>query len=147
MKKLLLFLVLLFPMTVLAASGPKLNNVTIDKIKFEFKPDTLVYNISYYNANTSIINITATADDSAATITGAGVKELFEGENVLLIDVENGSQKNTYKFVVNYSKTPFENFNPDTADVDITIYVLLCALALSLLVFLRSKRKLIELKN
>lgn len=66
-----------------------------------FKKDTLEYTAEA-SSNTTSINIKATKNDSRASVSGAGKKNVSEGENVFKVTVkaQNGSTR-TYKITVN----------------------------------------------
>ena len=116
------------------SSNNNLSSLKIDNVDVpNFSPSTTTYNIENINAS---INITATAEDSKATVTGTGTKTLKYGSNVYEVKVtaENGNVK-TYKLNItrrdlrdtnNYLKSLSTsigtiNFNKDTLKYSITV--------------------------
>ena len=92
-----------------------LKKLSIDGLTLSpaFKKDTLEYTAEA-NSNTTQINIKATKNDSRASVSGTGKKEVAEGENLFKITVkaQNGSTR-TYKITVNVVDP-----NPITVNVD-----------------------------
>ncbi len=85
----------------------RINNTTESKVyltslKIAEIPFTFVSNISSYNLKTNAneINISATASDSGATITGTGLKTVNSGQNLFEVKVTKGTDSKTYKLYV-----------------------------------------------
>ncbi len=80
-----------------------LKKLSIDGLTLSpsFKKDTLEYKAEA-SSNTTSINIKATKNHSKASVSGAGKKNVSEGENVFKVTVkaQNGSTR-TYKITVN----------------------------------------------
>lgn len=78
-----------------------------------FNKDTLEYSVELEPETTSI-NILASASDSSAGISGAGTREVVDGENRLeiVVTAENGSART---YVINAS---VKEYNPIKQDID-----------------------------
>ena len=80
-----------------------LKSLSVDGLKLspKFDDDTLKYTVEA-GANTTTVNIKATAEDSKSKVSGTGKKKVSEGENKFKITVtaQNGSTK-TYTIIVN----------------------------------------------
>ena len=72
-----------------------------------FNKNTTSYNLGTVETTKTSINITATAEDKAATVSGTGTKTLKEGKNTFTVKVtaENGSVK-SYTIVVTRKVSP-----------------------------------------
>ncbi len=70
-----------------------------------FNKNTTSYNLGTVETAKTSINITATAEDSSATVSGTGTKTLKEGKNTFTIKVtaENGSAKS---YTLTITRTP-----------------------------------------
>lgn len=83
------------PVIILSGNN-NLSGLSVGDIPLEpsFNKDTLEYSLSLEPETTSI-EITATAEDNRATITGAGIREVTDGDNKLevIITAENGTTK------------------------------------------------------
>lgn len=84
-----------------------------------FDKDTLEYTINVPTGTTSV-NITATKNDSRASVTGAGEVEVTEGLNTIpiIVTAQNGSEK-TYTLIINV-----EDQNPIQVKVGNEDYVI-----------------------
>ena len=80
------------------------NNANLTDLKVDgttvagFNKDTLTYTLSAVENDKTSINITATAEESHATITGTGSKNLVVGNNSfeVVVTAEDGTTKKTY---------------------------------------------------
>lgn len=87
-----------------------IDGYTLDPV---FNKDTTEYKLSV-DESVEKINVTATANDKKASITGTGEKSLSSGENTIEIKVtaENGNEK-VYKLIVKV-----EDLNPISVKID-----------------------------
>lgn len=85
----------------------------------EFNKDTLEYNVTVPTGTTSV-KITATKNDSTASVSGAGEIEVSEGINKIpiVVTAQNGDEK-TYTLIINV-----EDQNPITVTVDNNNYTI-----------------------
>lgn len=88
-----------------------LKSLSVEGGSINFNKDTTTYNISVGN-DIKKIKINAEANNSKATITGTGEKEVKEGDNKfdVVVTAENGDKK-TYTI----------NINVDTAPITVTV--------------------------
>lgn len=78
------------------SNNANLSNIKISNIDFEFKKDTLEYNLEVKN-NIESINIEATPEDNKAKVEGIGEQKLSIGVNTInLIVVSEDGTKQTY---------------------------------------------------
>lgn len=84
------------------SSNNKLSSLSIEGVSLtpKFSKDTLTYSASVDNDKTSVV-ISATKDDSSATLSGTGTKELVEGTNKfnVVVTAANGSSR-TYSILI-----------------------------------------------
>ena len=87
----------------------KIDGVSVDN----FSPSTLSYS-KVYGASKTSVNIEAVANDSKATVTGAGTKTLQDGNNTFTISVtsESGSIK---KYTITITKAETK---PSSSDIN-----------------------------
>lgn len=76
------------------SNNANLSNIKISNLDFEFKKDTLEYNLEVKNDIESI-NIEAASEDSKAKVEGIGEQKLVVGENTINLKVtaEDGTEK------------------------------------------------------
>ena len=88
-------------MTAPKSSNNYLSNLTVDKGEIRFNKNTTNYSI-VVNNDVKSVNITATAEDSKATVSGIGQKNLNVYANTFYITVtaENGAKK-SYAITIN----------------------------------------------
>lgn len=100
---------------VVLSTNNNLSSISVDGVSLnpEFNKDTLEY-IVELEAGTEKINVTASAEDDNASISGTGEKEVTEGDNNIevVVTAENGSTK-TYKI-----NAIVKEFNPVKVKVD-----------------------------
>ncbi len=90
------------PVIINYSSDNNLKSLSVDEFKIspEFNKSTLDYSVTT-NADTTKIKINANANDTKAKVSGAGEKEVKEGNNAfeIVVTAENGTSK-TYKINV-----------------------------------------------
>ncbi len=90
------------PVIINYSSDNNLKSLSVDEFKIspEFNKSTLDYSVTT-NADTTKIKINASANDTKAKVSGAGEKEVKEGNNAfeIVVTAENGTSK-TYKINV-----------------------------------------------
>jgi hypothetical protein len=101
-----------------------LSDLTVSKgvLIPEFSSDIFSYTVDV-PYNTSEITIAATANDSGATVTGDGLKELANGANLFTVTVtaEDGETTLNYTVTVNYSSTA-TGITSAVNDFDVKLY-------------------------
>lgn len=114
------------------SSNANLSNIKISNLDFEFKKDTLEYNLEVKN-DIENIKIEATSEDNKAKVEGIGEQKLVVGENTINLKVtaEDGTEKtytikikrkdnNAYLTNLTISNVDFK-FDKDTLDYELTI--------------------------
>ena len=107
------------PTTTTKSSNNALKSLKVNQgtLSPEFNARTYDYTVDVGN-DVESIKITASAEDSKATISGTGTKKLKEGSNVFNVNVkaENGTEK-TYKITVNRKETTESDLKLETFEL------------------------------
>ncbi len=88
------------------SSDNNLKSLSVESVELSFNKDTTTYNLSVGN-DVKKIKINAEANNSKATVTGTGEKDVKEGDNKfdVVVTAENGDTK-TYTINVNVDSKP-----------------------------------------